>query len=58
MSLSPPRAQEQVTLQDVKVRDKQGASWAEVPGSIRGQPIPARPIPTDQERWQEVERGA
>ena len=55
MFFSPPRAQEQVTPRDVKVREKQGESWAGVPESSRDQTIPARAIPTDPKRWQELE---
>src|SRR5262245_19835021 len=53
---SPAPAQVRVTPEKSKGGVKLGEPWAQVPETFRNPRIPEWPIPTDLQRWQEVER--
>jgi dienelactone hydrolase len=49
-------AQVRVTPKEAKGGEKQGEPWAEVHEGFRNLQIPEWPLPTDLQRWQEVDR--
>jgi pimeloyl-ACP methyl ester carboxylesterase len=49
-------AQVRSTPKEAKGGEKQGTPWAVVPESFRGLKIPDWPVPTDLQRWQDVDR--
>jgi dienelactone hydrolase len=54
--ISTAQGQVRVTPAAAKGGEKQGQPWAEVPEPFRGIKIPEWPLPTDVERWQNVDR--